>query len=275
MKISIRTHLLLATAFLAAWALSPASAWCYDSGSKALGTSVGATDFYRVSCGTDGGTPHHLSLTITDATPISETASQLMNFHVSKDAATADATAVTPGETRELALQAGNGRYTVAIDTVGTNTEIPTAQRYKLGFQCLNASGENTRTSIKRKAGKLKNSKVRNYGVKCRSSKLAGDTDRLLVAITDTTPIARSPQVLNAQLAKGLTALNVADRNGDEEPSPEIQLNGGSGDYLLTVDNTGTDSARDNSKIYTFVATCADTQGSATTEPAVEVIQDQ
>lgn len=234
----------------------------YDSGARALGPAIGATDYYKITC--SSGPTDHLNFTITDHTGLS-TDEQTLNAQVSKDGLLVPESGITPGKTKELILHGGNGKYTVSVDTFGTSPSLPGTQKYKLGFQCLNAAGQRTKTSKRQISGKLKNDKTKTYAVTCRRRKNIGDTDNLSVTVSNTT---KSAQGLMAQLINGSSAINTTDGN-------TASMKNGRGEYYLTIDNTATDSGRNNSKQYSFQANCVNSSNENTVEPVVETLQDQ
>jgi hypothetical protein len=242
----------------------------YDSGEQSLGNVVGATDYYKITCSSGAGSSaDHLNLTLADTTP--NTASvQILNLHLSKKNLGAADSSATPGRTRELSLQGGNGKYQVAIDTVGTDAALKGKQNYALIFQCVNAANESTKTSSSGKSGLVRNGKRKSYSIKCSTHRTTGATDKLLIKLSNTTA---SGQILNAQLVHERAAKNLTD--GNQIDIRDASAANGNGPYFLTVDNTGTDAAQDNSKRYTFQTQCMTSGNEVTAEPVVEQLQDQ
>jgi len=238
------------------------TAMAYDSDTKDLGSTTGVTDYYKVTC-TSGDTDH-LNFKVTDTTPATLDGQQL-KLQVSKGGSLlAEAQEITPGKTKEAFLEgASDGKYKILIDTVGTT--VKGKQAYTLTAQCLNEAGQPTKSSLKSKSAKVKNGKRKSFVVKCSKKTATGNTAKLSVKLTNTT---KSGAILSAQLVKGRVASNTTDGN-------EINLQGGGGDYYLTVDHTGTNGAANNSKQYTFQANCLNNASGVTAEPDVLQLQDQ
>ncbi|CAL1241356.1 hypothetical protein [Candidatus Methylocalor cossyra] len=248
-----------------------ASALAYDSGPQTLGPAPGATDYYRITCASVGtGDTDHLNFQVTDTTALPAEL-PVLNLRVVKDNLTAEASGIGPGKSKQLVLQGGNGKYKVSLNTAGTDPTLnpkQARQSYALTFQCLNGNDQPTRTSAKGSAGRIAKNGTKNYPVKCARHKKTGDTDKLLVTLSNTTRSGQS-SLLMAQLVQGSSAINATDGN------PVSFRNGsaknGNGDYFLTVNHTGTGAA----KQYTFSAACANPSGAEVVEPIVEVLQDQ
>ena len=64
-------------------------------------------------------------------------------------------------------------------------------------------------------------------------------TDHLVASIRDTSP-PQDNLLVNLQIIKGNRAINTTDTvSGDANFSPEVQVQGGNGSYLLLVNKTG------------------------------------
>jgi hypothetical protein len=269
-----------------------------ESGEQALQNTVGASDYYRVTCASNGSdATDHLNFKVIDSTPVTADpiAPQVINAHISKNGVAEGDVTVETGATRELTVQQGNGAYTITLDTAGTNLDLKTAQKYTIQYRCLNSDGANTASSaVGLKPGKdilkkIKNNKSAKYVVKCAAKKSISpaDTDRLYFKIVNTSAVAVNPliaslPVLNAQVTKvevvsvpAVRTLNTSDTAGDLLYSPETNLSGGNGDYFISVNNTGTDAADDNSKQYSFQYSCLNSANVETATGAVQLIQDQ
>lgn len=238
--------------------VGPAAA--YDSGPTGLGSAVGATDYYKVTC--SSGDTDHLEFKLTDNTPLPVDA-QVLNLQVSKKGLVEEAPTITPGLSKEVSVHGGNGKYKIRVNTAGT--AFAGKQTYTLGFQCLNVTDQPTRSSPKGASAKLKKGKTKTHLVNCSKKGSAGNTEKLLVTLTNTT---KSGAILAAQVFKGRVALNTTDGN-------ELNVKGGSGDYYVTVDHTGTDPSKDNSKDYAFQSRCVNGSNDVTAEPTVLQLQDQ
>jgi hypothetical protein len=267
-----------------------------DSGEQALEDTVGASDYFKVSCSSNGNDQtDHLGFKIIDSSPVigGSVAPQLINVHfgkvVSKNVITDEGDLVVePGDTQEFTIPEGNGTYNISLDTAGTNLDLKTAQKYTIQYRCLNSDGVDTTSSAAGlKSGKdtaktIKNNKTAKYTVKCSAKKKISpaDTASLYFKIVNTSSVAVDPliaslPVLNAQVAKVSNTLNTTDIAGDLLYSREVNLKGGDGDYFISVNNTGTDADTDNSKQYSFQYSCLNSANIETATGAVQLIQNQ
>lgn len=254
--------------------------------STGLGNTVGATDYYKVTCsdGTD-----HFQLSVIDQTPITPPAPQLLNVHLSKvDKAGlfTNALAIQPGAADQvLTLLGSSGKYKIVVDTEGTNIALTKAQTFKFTYQCLYADGTFTKL-FKSGTASIKNGKLAKYTVNCPAKKKtrakpAVEVDSLTFTLIDKTKPAVaqvSSIVLNAQVSKEGFGTNTSDLNGDLKYSPAVSLrpsNSGDGDYFISVDNTGTQDNQDNKKQYAFQYSCLNQANQETTTADALVIQDQ
>jgi hypothetical protein len=269
-----------------------------ESGEQALQDTVGASDYFKVTCASNGSDEtDHLNFKVIDSTPVTvdPIAPQVINAHLSKSGVAEGDVTVETGDTQELTVQQGNGTYSISLDTIGTNLDLKTAQKYTIQYRCLNSDGVDTASSaVGLKPGKdmpkkLRNNKRAKFAVKCAAKKSIdpADTDSLYFKIVNTSAVPVNPliaalPVLNAQVAKidvigtpAVRTLNASDRAGDLLYSSEINLRGGNGDYYISVNNTGTDDGDDNSKQYSFQYSCLNSANVETSTGAVQLIQDQ
>lgn len=245
-----------------------------DSGEQFLENAIGASDAYRISCG--GGTDH-LKFGIIDNTPSTNSpASKILNLHIEKknSAAVADVGAVAPGETEELSLADGNGKYKLVVNSSGTT---PTSQKqsFTLTYGCLNSVGQPTKpSSFRTKSMKLKANKQKNFTVNCKTGKTTGDTSQLYAQLKNTT-IDISKVVLNAQVIAGNSALNTTDTNGDSFYSNDINVIGSSGPYTVLVNSTAANNPSQDTRVYSFQASCLNASNQDNGTATIETIQNQ
>lgn len=243
-----------------------------DSGDQILGNAIGATDAYRISCG--GGTDH-LNFRIIDVTPsTNSTASKILNLHIEKkdSAAVADVGGISSGETEELSLADGNGKYKLFVDAFGT-TDTSQKQSFTLTYGCLNSGGQPTKpTSFRVKSKKLKANQQKKFTVNCKTG-TTGDTSQLYAQLKNTT-IDISKVVLNAQVIAGNSASNTTDTNGDSFYSNDINVIGSSGPYTVLVNSTA-DKPNQDSRDYSFQASCLNVSNQDNGTATIETIQDQ
>jgi hypothetical protein len=260
--------------------------------STGLGNTVGATDYYKVTCsdGTD-----HFQLSVIDQTPITPPAPQLLNVHLSKldkpDLVTSALAIQSGAADQMLTLLGGSGKYKVIVDTEGTNIALTKAQTFKFTYQCLYADGTFTKL-FKSGTASIKNGKLAKYTVNCpvkkkTRTKPAVDVDSLTFTLIDKTKTAVeqvSSIVLSAQATKEGFSTNTSDTNGDLKYSPVVNLrptstttnnNPGDGDYYISVDNTGTQDNQDNKKQYAVQYSCLNQSNQETSTTDALVVQDQ
>lgn len=238
----------------------------YESGPRALGSAVGATDYYRMICpATSGEAPDGLAFRLTDASPLAPDAPRLEVRAAKGAAATATAT-IAPGRTQELLLAGGNGKYRVTV--AGSSPNLVDKQRYTLQFQCLNANGQPTRSAPGGLSGKVGAKGKKTYSVKCASDRTTGATEKLSVRVGNTT---KTPEVLMAQVVTGHMAINTTEGN-----EALVGTTGGTNlEYYVTIETAGMDPGRNAAKQYSFTAKCGGSAGRGGIEPIVELLQDQ
>ncbi|WP_150050134.1 MULTISPECIES: hypothetical protein [Methylomonas] len=270
--------------------IATSNSFADDSGSKSLSSAVGSSDFFKLSCAVDTAS---VSFKLRDESLDSSTEipPQVVNAAISSGGESlADLTA-NSGNSDETTLAVGNGKYLITLDTVGTNDVLTTPQTYAVEYQCSNSNGDATKSAGLKsgKVRKIKNSKKAKIAIRCKSNKKVSpsETASLHLKLTNTSAIpvdqwVASLPVLSGQVVNRgsgvASALNVSDLTGDDEYSQEInvaQAAGGSTDYYISVNNSGTSEANDNSKSYSFIYSCLNSSGQATTAGSLETLQDQ
>lgn len=113
--------------------------------SGALGSAVGATDMYLVTCedGEDGSTSEHLYLEVIDYLP---KAAPLLSVQIFKGGVALNATDPIDGDkvySPELKFNGGNGGYLVII-----NKSAAGAEKYGIVYHCESKTGSHTGTTI-------------------------------------------------------------------------------------------------------------------------------
>jgi len=261
-----------------------------DSGTQSLASTVGSSDFFKLSCA--AGT-ESVSFKLRDESldAGADIPPQIINAAIEKDGEILDSLTAGSGNSDETTLAAGNGRYKISLDTVGTNDVLTTPQTYTLEYQCSNSNGEATKSAGFKsgKIRKLKNGKKARIVINCKSNKKVSpsETASLNLKLINTSDIpveqwVASLPVLSGQVVnRGLgvaSALNVSDLTGDDNYSQEINVvkaTGGSTDYYISVNNSGTNEADDNSKAYSFVYSCLNAGGQATSVENFQTLQDR
>ena len=268
--------------------LTCSSGYALDSGNQTLQAQVGASDYFKASCASNKGIPtDHLSFSLLDdslSSPSTDIPPQKLNVHIVKDGIELKSLTTEAGNSTETLINSGNGRYKIGLDTLGTNTFLESPQSYSIEYQCFNSARQNTKASgFKSGSSKsLKNGARASLTLNCASNKNATpiETSALFIKITNTSSLAvedwlAALPILNAQITKDDAALNVSDRAGDIQYSKEVKLIGNNGDYLISVNNTGTDSRTELSKRYAFSYQCQDINNQETSTSTLEVIQDE
>lgn len=288
------------TTFVATIALNfmPQMLMAYDSGDKTLSNTVGATDFYQISCPIS---THHVSFQIIDLSPVVQPAPQLLNLHIKKTGYNqTDLTQIKPGETKNLTLAGATGKYTVVIDSENTNLELTTAQSFQYQYACNYADGS---TVIKPKSTKksLKNGLANkpskaSFSLSCPAKKKSKtptiEAESITVTLfnnTKETLLTSSSQLLNAQVTKRdqevagndqIFASNATDINGNNNTGygdlvPRVDRGrGGNTDFFMTVSSTSYNKSIDNSKIYNFRFNCLGTANDDLGVPTIVDLRD-
>lgn len=245
-----------------------------DSGGQILGNAIGATDAYRISC---GGDTDHLNFRMIDNTlSTNSAASKILNLHIEKkdSIAVADVGAVASGETDEVSLADGNGKYKLFVNAAGT-TDTSQKQSFTLTYGCLNSvDGLTKPASFRVKSKKLKYNQQKKFTVNCKSSNTAGDTAQLYAQLKNTT-IDTSKVVVNAQVIAGNIASNTTEANGDSFYSSDINVIGSNGPYTVLVNSTAYNSGQDNTRDYSFQYSCLNIANQDNGTAIIETIQDQ
>ncbi len=281
--------------FIALSAIESASA--LDSGTQNLTSAIGATDYFKINC---AGDTDHLNFKLFEdeakiATPnaVIQTPAavpvQLFNAKLTKLKLTATISEITAGTNKEITLKGGNGWYTLALDTFGTNLSVKKVQTYSVQYQCLSSTGKltagsSTLTKLGVESAKktLANNKTAKYVIKCAKDKTNGDTASLKVKLINKTAIQKVTEIikpattisvlpiitappsgnLTAQVIKGAVAKNTV---GDT-----IDIENGNGNYDVLV-NSPTNKAL----AYHFQYSCLNTKNAETKTSPFQIIQDQ
>jgi hypothetical protein len=259
-----------------------------ESGTQTLQAQVGASDYFKVTCASENGTPtDHLSFSVIDdslSSPSTDIPPQKINVHIVKDGIELNSLTAEAGDSTEALINSGNGKYKIGLDTLSSNTFLISPQSYTVEYECRNSAGQTTKaTGFKSGSAKsLKNGAKASLTLNCASNKNVTpiETSALFIKITNTSKLAvedwlAALPILNAQITKYPSAINTSDLAGDIHYSKEIALSGNNGDYLISVNNTGTDSLKDLSKRYAFSYQCQDINNQETSTSLLEVIQDE
>jgi len=139
---TIKKHLFVAATLLATGYAGIASA--HDSGSRSLGTGIGATDLYQVNCSDDGtGPADHLFFQLQDLPPAAAPVLSAQVVKYPKAANTTDQKDGDAGLSPTIRLKGGNGAYFITIDKSKAGAEI-----YKFNYHCETSSGFETGTEL-------------------------------------------------------------------------------------------------------------------------------
>ncbi|ASF46176.1 hypothetical protein [Methylovulum psychrotolerans] len=110
----------------------------------ALGNASSATDYYRITCGTNSfGDTYKLNVALADVAPV---AAPIISIQVIKGALGKNTYDTNDGDTvysSAAIVQGGNGIYQVIIDKTSAGVE-----NYTLKYNCQNSAGATTDTSI-------------------------------------------------------------------------------------------------------------------------------
>lgn len=262
------------------------SPFALDSGTQNLTLKEGATDFFKINCAND---TDHLNFKLFEGDKKTETSNavipnpeaipaQFFNAKLTKSKLTETVLVIEAGATKEISLKGGNGLYTLALDTFGTNLSVKTPQTYSVQYQCLNTKKQVTKgSSTLTKSGvesikkTLANGKTAKYSITCAKDEKNGNTDSLVVKLINKTAIEKSATVgilavpsgnLTAQVIKAATAKNTI---GDS-----IDVQGGSGKYEVLVN-----SPTNKSLPYHFEYGCLNTKNVETQTSPLQLLQDQ
>lgn len=112
--------------------------------SGALGTGIGATDYYQITCSNDGhGNADHLALQLRDLAPV---AAPVISAQVTKATRAGNTTDQVDGDalaSPEINLKGGNGAYYVIINKSKAGSEL-----YTFNYHCETLGNVHTGTSI-------------------------------------------------------------------------------------------------------------------------------
>lgn len=268
------------TLFLSSVLLQGHLALANESGDKTLSNTVGASDYYKVACSAnENGATDHLGFKVIDTTIApTETitiAPQLINARITKEAVVDEALALAPGDSQELNIPLGNGRYNISLDTVGTDVDLKNTQTFTIKYQCLNSSGVDTKSSA---AGlksainvvkAIKNNKVSKFSINCAAQNKTSpaDTEKLYFEVVNTTLATDTPVVINAHISKEIIvseALAIAP--GDRK---ELTVPRGNGKYNIQLDTVGTNLSLRTAQRHTLQYRCLNSDGIDTKSSAV------
>ncbi|MEI7839486.1 MAG: hypothetical protein WCJ11_03190 [Methylococcaceae bacterium] len=274
-KIAQKTllSLLALTAFESAFAL--------DSGAQNLTTTIGATDYFKITC---AGDTDHLNFKLFEngvtaapvvITELPPTLPQVLNVTLAKLKLTAATSAIAAGTNKEVALKGGNGAYTLTLDTFGTNLTLKTAQTYSVQYQCLNAAktitaGSSTlvKLGVESTTKSLANNKTAKYAINC-----TGKTDSLKVKIINKTAAVKpiSPIIPAVSVSSGnLTAQVIKGANAQNTIGDVLDIQEGNGDYSVMVN-----SPINAAKTYSFQYSCLNTKNFEAKTSPFQLLQNQ
>ncbi len=280
-KIAQKTllSLLALTAFESAFAL--------DSGAQNLTTTIGATDYFKITC---AGDTDHLNFKLFEngvtaapvvITELPPTLPQVLNVTLAKLKLTAATSAIAAGTNKEVALKGGNGAYTLTLDTFGTNLTLKTAQTYSVQYQCLNAAktitaGSSTlvKLGVESTTKSLANNKTAKYAINC-----TGKTDSLKVKITNKTAVVKPmptiipiiPVIPAVSVSSGnLTAQVIKGANAQNTIGDVLDIQEGNGDYSVMVN-----SPINAAKTYSFQYSCLNTKNFEAKTSPFQLLQNQ
>ena len=221
-----------------------------DAGLQSLTSTIGATDYFRITCGDN---TEHLKFGLIEsggegtqaANPILP---QILNATLTKVKLTNKAAAIGASTTQTLSLKGGDGAYTLSIETVGTNTAIKTAQSYTVRYQCLNAKAQlTTGSSTLAKQGvdsiikKLANGATAKYIINCAKNTKAGSTDQLTVLLTNKTVVSQTSapptQTAVAPLSGNIAAQVVKNQFAINTIGDALDVYEGEGDYDVMINS--------------------------------------
>ena len=257
------------------------SASALDSGAQSLTTTIGATDYFKITC---AGDTDHLnfklfeggvtaaSILIPESPPILP---QILNATLTKLKLTTTTSAIAAGTNKDVTLKGRNGAYTLTLDTFGTNLTLKTAQTYSVQYQCLNAAkivttGSSTlvKLGIESATKTLANNKTAKYAINCTEK-----TDSLKVKIINKTAAVKpiSPVIPVVSASSGnLTAQVIKGANTQNTIDDVLDVQEGNGDYSLMVN-----SPINAAKTYSFQYSCLNTKNVEAKTSPFQILQNQ
>jgi len=253
------------------------SASALDSGAQNLTATIGATDYFKITCA--GGTDHLNFKLFENGVTVSPVLipelPQILNATLTKLKLTATTSAIAAGTNKDVTLKGGNGVYTLTLDTFGTNLTLKTAQTYSIQYQCLNAAktvtaGSSTlvKLGVESTTKSLANNKTAKYAINC-----AGKTDSLKVKITNKTAAVKliTPVIPAVSVSSGnLTAQVIKSANAQNTIGDVLDVQEGNGDYSVMVN-----SPINAAKNYSFQYSCLNTKNVEAKTSPFQILQNQ
>ncbi|MEI7795085.1 MAG: hypothetical protein WCI06_00435 [Methylococcaceae bacterium] len=257
------------------------SASALDSGAQSLTTTIGATDYFKITC---AGDTDHLNFKLFEGgvtvSPVVTPESpailpQVLNATLTKLKLTATTSTIAAATNKDVTLKGGNGAYTLTLDTFGTNLTLKTAQTYSVQYQCLNAAktvtaGSSTlvKLGVESTTKSLANNKTAKYAINC-----AGKTDSLKVKITNKTAAVKliTPVIPAVSVSSGnLTAQVIKSANAQNTIGDVLDVQEGNGDYSVMVN-----SPINAAKNYSFQYSCLNTKNVEAKTSPFQILQNQ
>ena len=257
------------------------SASALDSGAQSLTTTIGATDYFKITCAGDAdhlnfklfeGGVTAASILIPESPAILP---QVLNATLTKLKLTTTTSAIAAGTNKDVTLKGGNGAYTLTLDTFGTNLTLKTAQTYSVQYQCLNAAkivttGSSTlvKLGIESATKTLANNKTAKYAINC-----TGKTDSLKVKIINKTTVAKLTTAIvpvGSVSSGNLTAQVIKGANAQNTIGDVLDVQEGNGDYSVMVN-----SPINAAKTYSFQYSCLNTKNVEAKTSPFQILQNQ
>lgn len=116
----------------------------HDSGTRSLGTAIGATDLYQVNCSDDGtGNADHLFFQLQDLAPVAAPVISAQVLKYPRAANTTDQVDGNAALSPTIKLKGGNGTYFIIVDKSKAGGEL-----YKFNYHCETAGNGETGTEL-------------------------------------------------------------------------------------------------------------------------------